>query len=183
MPPAPVRPRELLVRAPRAELAGRELGVVARRCSTSAKRVTTGRIAMFCSLVQIGQFCSSRLWRQNDGIADSEHYMNAAVRCGRVRSPKKRPGGPDPSGPPGEPGKWGRSSLTDRGEFPRPKLCSNTTAPKKFCSTPYDRAAATLAPQSSHGEIPALSRTSHSTQVPRVAGPVKNWSPGRTEPA
>src|SRR5204863_8890369 len=37
----------------------------------------------------------------------------------------KSPGDPDPSGPPGESGKWGRSSLTDRGEFPRPKLILN----------------------------------------------------------
>src|SRR6185312_3293676 len=38
---------------------------------------------------------------------------------------QKGPGGPDPSGPPGESGKWGRSSLTDRGEFPRPKPSVN----------------------------------------------------------
>jgi uncharacterized membrane protein len=38
------------------------------------------------------------------------------------RAVLKDPGDPDPSGPPGESGKWGRSSLTDRGEFPRPKL-------------------------------------------------------------
>src|SRR5947208_3280571 len=42
--------------------------------------------------------------------------------------PLKGPGGPDPSGPPGESGKWGRSSLTDRGEFPRPKPLVNKPA-------------------------------------------------------
>src|ERR1700758_2160870 len=43
----------------------------------------------------------------------------------RPSGPEKSPGDPDPSGPPGESGKWGRSSLTDRGEFPRPKLSLN----------------------------------------------------------
>src|SRR3984885_394547 len=76
----PERPRDPPARAGRAGRAGlaeRGLALEAVRCGASAKRVTTGRIAMFCSLVQIGQFCSRRLWRQNDGIADSEHYMNA----------------------------------------------------------------------------------------------------------
>jgi hypothetical protein len=80
MPPAP-RPRDPLARAARAGLAGREPAVAAGRGGASPDRVTTGRIAMFCSLVQIGQFCSRRLWRQNDGITISEHYMNAAAEA------------------------------------------------------------------------------------------------------
>ena len=86
----PARPREPPARALRAGLAVRDAGVVADRGSTSPKRVTTGRIAMFCSLVQIGQFWSRRLWRQNDGIADSEHYMNPAMPRAAVRSPEEK---------------------------------------------------------------------------------------------
>jgi hypothetical protein len=73
MPPAPPRPREPPAPARRAGLAGLEFEVEveldADRGGASPERVTTGRIAMFCSLVQIGQFCSRRLWRQNEGIA------------------------------------------------------------------------------------------------------------------
>src|SRR5437588_6679046 len=52
----------------------------------------------------------------------------ACARSGDPDGIRKEPGGPDPSEPPGESGKWGRSSLTDRGEFPRPKLVLNTNS-------------------------------------------------------
>jgi len=66
MPPAaPERPRPPPARAGRLARCAR---LPAERCSVSPNREIAGRIEMFCSLVQIGQFWSRRLWRQNDGI-------------------------------------------------------------------------------------------------------------------
>jgi hypothetical protein len=109
MPPAPVRPRDPPARAWRAGLAGRVAEVVVGRDGASAKRVTTGRIAMFCSFVQIGQFCSRRLWRQNEGIANSEHYMNAAAPLGKgpIQPQKKDRGAQIHLGPPESQGSGG----------------------------------------------------------------------------
>src|SRR6059058_6184961 len=92
------------------------------------------------------------------------------------------PGGPDPSGPPGESGKWGRSSLTDRGEFPRPKLIVNLMnlalplcpeeEPSRPIRKPSTRASATPGFLVAHNTISAGSQ--HDLSGPPIrlsAGP------------
>ena len=113
------------------------------------------------------------------------HRVPTVARC----RAKIGPGGPDPSGPPGESGKWGRSSLTDRGEFPRPKPSVNLNSPNLAARTRLENIPVTslnLAPPrkvfADTGDLRA-SRRAQRSGCSRLPGPLKNSSPGRTVPA
>src|ERR1700761_4135790 len=77
------RARVVRERGVRAD-AGVPVSERAERSSFSPKRETAGRISMFCSLVQIGQFWSRRLWRQNEGMGElGDDYMTARPRAAK----------------------------------------------------------------------------------------------------
>jgi hypothetical protein len=61
---------------------------------------------------------------------ESGHIFAAA------REFQQSPGGPDPSGPPGGSGKWGRSPLTGLGGVSRPEACQ-----ARLCQIPSPRDA------------------------------------------
>ena len=128
----PARPRRLAGHSPRREtLSGRSVRPPARgytRQRGACRRATHPR---HCSSSIIGAPLSET-WREcwvRSGLDIGASLHGGSVH-GKPDS-QHRPGGPRSIwAPRGEPGKWGRGSLTDRGGFPRPKLCGNFNCPK-----------------------------------------------------
>jgi hypothetical protein len=149
--------------------------------------VRTGRICTDCSRVQIGQFWTRRLWRQKLGIADGGHYRQ---RPDPTRPPASRTGGPRSIWAPRRAREVGAQFPDRQGQIAPSHACEYRPRPPESAGfrTSYTEPSlhATVAPcPSNTGTFACTVRVCSRAdgQALRVAGPLKNWSPARSDPA